>query len=209
MNKEFSHHEVKIWQGLSFSNLLTYSSFFAGLLGYLLYTKTNDLKYIGLFLCFSFIFDIFDGLFARLFKKRSAFVSTLGGHLDSLTDFAVFGIFPSLAILQIPSTYLLLNILTFCAVLFFAICSMTRLAAFHILTDKTNYFIGLPTTLSGLCLALGLLFTESKTILAVLLLVLSFLMIAPFRISRPGKMGLIFLTCIALIIATFHFQHMV
>ncbi len=206
MNTESSQQQEKTWQGLSISNLLTYGSLISGLLGYFFYSKTGNLKFVGLFLCFSFIFDIFDGQFARLFKNRSVFVTKLGSYLDSLTDFAVFGVLPGLAVLQIPSTNLYVHIFTFCTVIFFVICSMTRLGSFHILTSNANYFIGLPTTLSGLCLTICFLLTSSKMILAGVLLVLSFMMISSFQITRPGKKGLMLLAGVAVFIGLIHAQ---
>lgn len=196
--------DAQPWHGLSFSNLLTYSSLISGLLGYVLFSKTGNIQFVGLFLCLSFIFDIFDGQFARSFKNRTAFVSELGGYLDSLTDFAVFGILPAIAYLQIPDADQNIEIFSFFIAAIFTISAMTRLGAFHILSSTSNHFRGIPTTLSGLTLSVCLYFTESKLILSCVLLLLAILMVSSFSIPRPQKKGLFILTSTAILITVLY-----
>lgn len=216
MQKHSIESNNKPWHGLSISNLLTYLSLISGIIGYLFFIRTNNLKYIGLFLCFSFIFDIYDGAFARSFKKRSAFVSEIGGYLDSLTDFAVFGILPVLAIIQnqlsilkeiqVQDKHLNLDVLILVSGIIFIICSMTRLAAFHILTNDKSYFVGLPTTLSGLILSLTLLITPPSYVISFsfVLLILSYFMVSSYLLPRPSKKGLIVLTILTLSLASIY-----
>ena len=90
------------------------------------------------------LFDLLDGRVARLLKSTSNF----GMHLDSLSDFVVFGTVPVLAIffwMGMPTG----SILWFSIVLY-VICSALRLARFNSeLSDRPayakNYFTGIPT----------------------------------------------------------------
>ena len=90
------------------------------------------------------LFDLLDGRVARLLKTTSNF----GMHLDSLSDFVVFGTVPVLAIffwMGMPTG----SILWFSIVLY-VICSALRLARFNSeLSDRPayakNYFTGIPT----------------------------------------------------------------
>ena len=90
------------------------------------------------------LFDLLDGRVARLLKSTSNF----GMHLDSLSDFVVFGTVPVLAVffwMGMPTG----SILWFSTVLY-VICSALRLARFNSeLSDRPsyakNYFTGIPT----------------------------------------------------------------
>lgn len=92
--------------------------------------------------------DAFDGRLARMMKSTSK----LGAQLDSMADFATFGIAP--AILMIETCTNFPNLFLWGVGLFFMICAAFRLARFNIQKDEeTNisrhFFTGLPTTLSG------------------------------------------------------------
>lgn len=90
------------------------------------------------------LFDLLDGRVARLLKSTSNF----GMHLDSLSDFVVFGTVPALTIyfwMGKPTS----SVFWFSVVLF-VICSALRLARFNSeLSDRPsyakNYFTGIPT----------------------------------------------------------------
>ena len=90
------------------------------------------------------VFDMLDGRVARLLKSTSEF----GMHLDSLSDFVVFGAVPALAVylwMDKPQD----NIFWIVIVLY-VICSALRLARFNSeLSERPsyakNYFNGVPT----------------------------------------------------------------
>ena len=90
------------------------------------------------------VFDLLDGRVARLLKSTSDF----GMHLDSLSDFVVFGTVPALTIylwMDKPT-----NSFFWIIVVLFVICSSLRLARYNSeLSDRPkyaqNYFTGIPT----------------------------------------------------------------
>ena len=90
------------------------------------------------------LFDMLDGRVARLLKSTSNF----GMHLDSLSDFVVFGTVPAITIyfwMGKPISYVF-----WITIVLFVICSALRLARFNSeLSDRPsyakNYFTGIPT----------------------------------------------------------------
>ena len=90
------------------------------------------------------VFDMLDGRVARLLKSTSEF----GMHLDSLSDFVVFGAVPAFAVylwMDRPQGNLFWII-----VVLYVICSALRLARFNSeLSERPsyakNYFNGVPT----------------------------------------------------------------
>jgi len=112
---------------------------------------------------FAFIFDFFDGWFARKLKGNSNF----GAELDSLSDFISFGVAPSVLIyLWSISDF---NSFGWSITLFFSVCAALRLARFTAdiyLVDKpidnSTYFIGVPSPAAAiLCLLPIFFFIES------------------------------------------------
>lgn len=207
-------NSIEPWRGLHISNLLTYLSLFLSTWSLLAMTTTGQAEFFVMGLSASFLLDAFDGRFARLFKSRSPFVSSLGSHLDTIVDFAVFGLIPCLAILILRLTMgveLFFLILSLCL---FVGANLTRLAVFQEYSSKTDHFIGVPTTVSGLFLA-GFIFVFDVClkweILAFgglrlwltvfVLMALSAMMLSSVKIKRPGllQLGLIALLALGLI----------
>lgn len=195
-------------QIIHISNLLTYISLASGLAGFIYFGQTGRPHVFGFFLAASFICDLFDGKFSALFKNRPLLNQKTGTYLDSLVDFAVFAILPSITI----SLYLKNNSINlFIPVTIsyiFMVSAMSRLAIFHYISEQNNseekYFIGMPTTLNGLFISFILLFTESQFIFLFYLLIASYLMLAKMKIKRPQKMGLFILLFSALLIGFTH-----
>lgn len=187
-------------RGIHVSNLLTYLSVATAMLG--LYGTHHFLSphFLGLTISLCFIFDLFDGKFARLFKNRPEVAKATGGQLDSLADAISFGFFPVLGLfivnLQLPSAFLILT------GLFFVITNLTRLAYFNVYSGDGN-FIGLPTTLAGLFLSLALNILPLE-FMPVVLLILAVLMVAPFKLKRPSPLVMLLLTLIAVINIAVH-----
>jgi CDP-diacylglycerol--serine O-phosphatidyltransferase len=93
------------------------------------------------------IFDALDGGVARLFNATSTF----GAELDSLCDFVVFGIAPSMIVYLWTFESYNIKLVSWGAVLFFSICMVIRLARFNTAvitgsqTDLHKYFfVGVP-----------------------------------------------------------------
>ena len=90
------------------------------------------------------VFDMLDGRVARLLKSTSDF----GMHLDSLSDFVVFGAVPAFSIylwMDKPE-----NNLFWIVIVLYVICAALRLARFNSeLSERPsyakNYFNGIPT----------------------------------------------------------------
>ncbi len=133
------------------------------------------------------ILDGLDGRIARLLKGASRF----GAELDSLSDFANFGIVP-VTVLYLWTLQGLGGI-GWIVVLAFCICCALRLARFNVTTEdpdrpvwKRDYFVGVPApAAAGLCIApffLGFLgfssIREWPLFIAIYVGLISFLMIS-------------------------------
>lgn len=104
----------------------------------------------------AFVLDVLDGLAAR-WRGTS---STLGRELDSLADVVSFGVAPAAIAFALGNNTPLDQI----ALIFFALCGLSRLARFNVTADalsmgrgKVSHFEGtpIPTSVIPLALALG------------------------------------------------------
>jgi CDP-diacylglycerol--serine O-phosphatidyltransferase len=102
--------------------------------------------------------DGIDGRIARLLNATSTF----GAELDSLCDFANFGVAPSLLIYLWSLNQFEFKLISWCAVLIFIVCMSIRLARFNTSIHDPNlknsklakyFFVGVPAP-SGAMLAL-------------------------------------------------------
>jgi len=141
----------------------------------------------------SVIFDGIDGQIARKNPKPCDF----GKELDSLVDVISFGIAPS--ILGYTFVYHDFNFFAPFALFFYLVCSVIRLAKYNVTPkDKlSNYFYGLPTTVSGGAVAAFILiyrrYTQSPPPVVFLLLVVIFalLMISKVRYANLENIRLL------------------
>ncbi|NQT76844.1 MAG: CDP-diacylglycerol--serine O-phosphatidyltransferase [Bacteroidetes bacterium] len=142
------------------------------------------------------IFDLLDGLIARLFNA----VSDIGKQLDSLADVVSFGVAPAFILFNMINTSAALvvpghgdlHFLSYAAFLI-PVFAAIRLAKFNIDTDQTYNFKGLPTPAVALfILSLPIIMNcdlvvipwlnsmiASPWVLAGLAVVLSALMLSP------------------------------
>lgn len=145
--------------------------------------------------------DGFDGRVARLVHGESRF----GAQLDSLSDFATFGVAPAFLIYVWALQPLgLAGLLVAFA---FAAASMTRLARFNVTSEDANdkgcsrYFQGLPAPMGGIALAsivaveAGILGRETsaesaRTAIVALVLLVALLMVSnvPFRTFKDLRL---------------------
>lgn len=131
----------------------------------------------------SVVFDGLDGQAARLSNNPTEF----GKELDSLVDVVSFGVAP--AILGYVYLYHEFYSFAFFALLFYLLCSIFRLAKYNITpkTEMSDFFYGLPTTVSGGVLSAFILFHRkliafpSQRFFLVLAIVLSLLMVSRIR----------------------------
>jgi CDP-diacylglycerol--serine O-phosphatidyltransferase len=134
-------------------NLATLSAFFVGITQ-IKFAMAEKWEFAIIALISAAFLDAMDGRLARLFNSCSRF----GAELDSLSDFAVFGVAP--AIVMYLYCLSRLNRLGWILVVFFAICMCLRLARFNthdIENIKTpfsgKFFTGVPAP-AGAILAL-------------------------------------------------------
>lgn len=120
-------------------NLLTLGNLFSGFSA-IIYISRNEFDIAAMMILIAGIFDILDGLVARLIRATSA----IGVELDSLCDTVSFGVAPSFMIYQmyfyqLEQIGVVLSSLP-------ALAGVYRLARFNVeatLEDKT-YFKGMP-----------------------------------------------------------------
>jgi len=135
----------------------------------------------------SVLMDTLDGKVARRLSVSSDF----GKELDSLSDLVSFGVAPAIltyqAILQpLQPEYVRYVGLGIAAG--FALCGAIRLARFNMM-NITTHFLGVPITFAGGFLAL-LMFIRNMVpwyIYPVSMVILAFLMVSTFRVSKLGK----------------------
>ncbi len=95
------------------------------------------------------VFDFFDGKLARKLNVTSQ----MGKELDSFADLITFGIAPSCVLIGlILSNVEKLYLFEVFFVVFYIICTIYRLARYNSTVDE-GFFVGLPSTFSGLILS--------------------------------------------------------
>ena len=176
-------------------NLLTLVNLFSGFAA-IVYIADGDIKRGALFILIAAVFDMLDGLVARLINAASEF----GAELDSLCDVVSFGIAPSFMLY----TVYFHNFSEF-GILLAALPALTgaaRLARFNIqltsLEDKI-YFKGLPIPSAALTIVSFTIFADSYNFFGTnlsqyiywfLTLAVSYSMISTVKfdnIPRPSK----------------------
>ena len=145
-------------------NLLTLCNLLCGLLSIFVLLKGLHLEFfskeynylsIGCYLIFmGGIFDLLDGLFARLLNAKSK----IGQQLDSFADFATFGIAPCFILWNLISLRIMETEFAFISygVFIFPFFSALRLAKFNLDINQNFMFKGLPTPAAAFFIA-GLL----------------------------------------------------
>jgi len=138
----------------------------------------NHPVYSLLFILVGCLFDIFDGILARMLKATSAF----GKELDSLADIVTFGVAPAWLVYQHCLEHTVLNALL---VTLLPIFSAIRLAKFNTDESQKTNFSGLPTPANGLFFAsmpyLFITTSFSQVYLIPTLLFFCFLLVSPIR----------------------------
>ncbi|MCL2567724.1 MAG: CDP-diacylglycerol--serine O-phosphatidyltransferase [Alphaproteobacteria bacterium] len=122
-------------------SLFTIAAFIFGFNAMLL-AINGQIKEAITFIIISAFLDLFDGRIARLLGASSKF----GAELDSLSDLVCFGVATAIIVLSYTGSA---SKLLYLSAMFFAICSMIRLARFNLFIEPLPYakqfFIGVPT----------------------------------------------------------------
>lgn len=160
------------------ANFLTLANLSLG--GFAIIVGMNGNLNLSLLLIFiAALADRFDGMVARRFNIESE----LGKQLDSMSDIISFGVAPALLLYQgiifefgAPGTFI---------IVFYIGCGAFRLARFNI-SENNGYFIGLPITAAGVLATLSYLAIPhlQPQAFVFIMLVLSLLMISPFKLKK-------------------------
>ncbi|MFA5512580.1 MAG: CDP-diacylglycerol--serine O-phosphatidyltransferase, partial [Candidatus Kapaibacterium sp.] len=138
-------------------NLLTLVNLFSGFAA-IVYISQGDLKRGALFILIAAIFDMLDGLVARLINAASEF----GAELDSLCDVVSFGVAPSFMLYNVY--FYQLNEFGILLAALPALSGAARLARFNIqLTNHEDkiYFKGLPIPSAALTIVSFVIFSDT------------------------------------------------
>ncbi|HTL12831.1 MAG TPA: CDP-alcohol phosphatidyltransferase family protein [Bdellovibrionota bacterium] len=171
---------------ITLPNLVSYLSFLCAL-GAMHEAARGEWHLTGAFIAGSALADMFDGKFARLFK-RSAEQGKFGAQLDSLIDVVAFGVTPLVALrmLAFATTEAGKWWWGICASAYL-LATVTRLGYFnvHQAAPGKSVFVGLPTTFVGMLWGILYLWTGTMTWGPALFLVFAFLMLLPVEFDRP------------------------
>lgn len=141
-------------------------------------------KWAWIFIGIAAIADFLDGFAARLLHAYS----NLGKELDSLCDLVSFGVAPAVIMYYcleaVPQAHW-----TRWLVFLIPICGALRLAKFNIDTRQSSSFIGLPIPANAIfwigysaMIYSGTLFVAEPFVVAVAIIIESWLMVSPLRL---------------------------
>jgi CDP-diacylglycerol--serine O-phosphatidyltransferase len=140
-------------------NFITFCALCSGMMA-LRYSIDLRFEIAVTFMVAAAIFDALDGRLARILNAQSK----MGSELDSLCDFANFGIFSSI-ILYIWGL-MEDGIIGWFAVMLFILCTCVRLARFNVISNShiadetlSRFFVGVPSTIGGLLALLPIVFS--------------------------------------------------
>lgn len=173
-------------------NLMTLGNLFSGIAA-IVRTSEGDLRGAVFFFVAALIFDMIDGMAARLIGATS----DLGAELDSLCDVVSFGVFPAFLLYTVHfNQYGNIGILIASAP---ALMGALRLARFNVLLDSfedKTHFRGLPIPASAMTLVSYIFFIYKKdllfvqycdTVIVVLTVVVSLLMVSNVRFDNMPR----------------------
>lgn len=148
----------------------------------------NKIGYAAMCLFLSGICDLFDGTFARKFK-RNIHDKQFGIQIDSLADMVSFVALPTAIMLSVRHDWYDLFILVP-----YTACAVTRLSIFNVNADteaKAKHYYGLPVTFAALFIPLAYILSAIIDIkmfsylIAFLMLIMSLLFILNIKIKKP------------------------
>lgn len=175
-------------------NMCTIANAVCGIVSLMLavFYKTSEIITIScVLIAVGGFFDSIDGRLARRLKLSS----DLGKQLDSFADLITFGITPMCIFLTLHSIHhdhhiTLIEI--FITALYIS-CAMYRLARYNI-SDHTNYFVGLPSTASGMFMSMYIFISNFNSswlqsdiytyISYGLIIFLGLAMVSKFKVNR-------------------------
>jgi CDP-diacylglycerol--serine O-phosphatidyltransferase len=165
------------------ADIITFLNLGFGFLAVLmLFSGTVRLAYSFLFL--ALLADGLDGVVARRTHKGK-----MGEYLEAIADMVSLSIAPLVLVYfhyvdGIAESSVLTGLI-YVVLLFFLVGSAIRLSSFHILKN-TEFFIGLPASVSTIFLLLGVFFSLDFLYMLMVLIMLSVALISPVRFPKPG-----------------------
>lgn len=163
----------------TFANVVTLLNIIFGSLA-LIYTLNQDYKTAALLIILAVVMDGLDGKVARKLDAESE----MGKELDSLCDLVSFGVAPAILLYSqvLSQQFMTLGLMV---TLLFIVCGALRLARFNVL-NISEYFVGIPITLSGMLLAVvSLLAVYINPILIItIIFVLALLMVSNLKVPK-------------------------
>ncbi len=175
----------EIWK---IENCLTFSETFFICLG-LMFCIKKQISYSMIILLLLGIFDGFDGMFSKKFRKNGD-TEVYGIQLDSLADIITSAAYPVIILISMGYNSII-NLIIYSI---FIVCGLTRLSYFNIQThsNKEN-FLGVPITVSTIVLPLLYIFTQEEIIFMVSMMILSVLYVCDIKIKKPNiKIKIVF-----------------
>ena len=186
------------------ANLLTYFAVSAAAIATMFANGPESRFWAGAGIALAMAFDLFDGRFARLFS-RTEDEKRVGVEIDSLAVVLAFGLAPGVCLFRVvPATDPASRAVLFVASVFYVLCIVTRLAHFNVFQAGTGGFIGLPSNLAALAVAILLFWVPGSLLAAAVLVAAGAATISGFHIRRPGPLVLYTLLVIALAVAGGH-----
>lgn len=163
----------------TFANVVTLLNIIFGSLS-LIYTLNHDYKIAAILILVAVVMDGLDGKVARKLDAESE----MGKELDSLCDLVSFGVAPAILLYSqvLHQHFILLSMLV---TLLFIVCGALRLARFNVL-NISEYFVGIPITISGMLLAAVSLLAIyiNPVIIIILVFVLALLMVSNIKVPK-------------------------
>ncbi|MEF8847826.1 MAG: CDP-alcohol phosphatidyltransferase family protein [Candidatus Thermoplasmatota archaeon] len=160
---------------LSYADMVSVTNAIFGFLSILM-LALNEFRYAYSFILIALMADGLDGILARTTGKGK-----LGGYLESMADMTSMSIAPSFFIFQIYTDILKneinLILLTIGILFVFISFCIIRLAAFHLMKDK-SYFFGLPASASAIIIIILSYLKIDLIFVLFIVLLLSFLLIS-------------------------------
>ncbi len=172
-------------------NTITAFSLLSGFLA-LIFTSEQNFQLAAVMIFAASIFDLIDGIVARLLKTTSQF----GVELDSLADIVSFGVAPAFLIYSFQFHKLgIIGIVLSCLLLIFGALRLARFNSQIVDIETKGDFKGLPIPLSAITVALFVYYLYNKNIepsysaSIPLVLILSFAMISNIKYSAFPKLN--------------------
>ena len=191
------------WRFFHASNLLTYLLAVAGIMA--IRGGEHRLAWqAGAALAIASLLDLFDGRFARSFRRTAA-QKGFGVQIDSLSDGFAFGAVPIvLGVLAVPGPMPFWMMLS---LLIYLLCALTRLGYYNLQVGQQDGFIGVPTTLMGLMWSLLWCFPLSASVISLMMVAGGISMVAPIRLPRPNPLVFYSVVALGVLLAGWHLLH--